>query len=378
MDGIGRSKASSPSHRAVALVQRFLRRRLKPIRRLRLLRISLWIVEGCEATSGAPLSIFHAGRDPIDPYFARLIFGDTYHVREAGGTWIWNLSRAIRRRGRGCALAFVEIRKSDPEPLRMLEGFHIPLWLVGECDLPCPQSILKATSVRSDLELIRRNELRSEITRDERHFDDFYENMYLPHVKRSHGEGAQIRSYGEVKKSFENGELLLIKQQEQVIAGLLIEYRDGVPQLQNLGARDGNRDYLRCGGVAALYYFALSALADQGHEKVGFGGSRAFLDDGVLRYKRKWGHRIVGVRGRSLVLRILKYSPGATAFLTAHPFIHQKDGALVAAVFDPSGHPASAKDLRRIERRYAHSGLAGFEFHSARSDRHPPAPPPPS
>jgi len=328
-------------------------------------------VEGREATTGAPLSIIYVGPGPIDPYLLRLVFGDTYHVREAGRSWSWNVPDAIRQRSRGCSLAFVEISKSDPKPLRTLEGFRIPLWIVGECDLPCATSILRSTSVRSDIDRVRRNELQFEFTRDERHFDDFYENMYVPHAKRSHGEAAHIGTRDQVKKYFANGELMLIRKADRTIAGMVIEYKDGMPHLKTLGARDGDRDHVRCGGVAALYFFALSALGEQGHTKAGFGASRAFLDDGVLCYKRKWGHRITGTRKQSLVLQILDDSPGSAAFLEAHPFIYRKDGALVAAVFSASGRAASAEDLQRIENRYAYSGLAGVEFHSALDVGHP-------
>jgi hypothetical protein len=357
--------AGSPGRKAQSSVRRarkFLRRSSR--RLVKRFRISLRVVEGREATSGAPLSILHTGRGRIDPYFARLAFGDSYQVREAGSTWLWNLPRAIRQQGRDCDLALVEIRKFGPRALRLVKGFQIPRWLIGECDLPCRASVLKNSSICSDLSRIRRNELYFEITRDEQHFDDFYQNMYLPHAKEAHGEAAFFRTHEELKQLLGNGELLLVLKDGQAIAGVLIEHKDGMPHLRSLGARDGNRDYLRFGGVAALYHFSIVCLAEQGHTKLGLGMSRAFTDDGVFRYKKKWGQRIVGSKRESLVLRALSSSPGATAFLVAHPFIHRKNGALVAAVFSPSDRAPSAEDRQRIENEYAQIGLPGVEFHS--------------
>jgi len=52
------------------------------------------------------------------------------------------------------------------------------------------------------------------------------------------------------------------------------------------GVRGGNREYVQAGAVAALYEFALRHAEEKGCRKVKFYRSRAFLQDGALRFKR--------------------------------------------------------------------------------------------
>lgn len=65
---------------------------------------------------------------------------------------------------------------------------------------------------RSALRKIRQHSLEFEITHDQRHFDDFYDNMYLPHIKLRYGDSALVVPRKRFQENFDKGELLLIKK----------------------------------------------------------------------------------------------------------------------------------------------------------------------
>ncbi|MEJ2340136.1 MAG: hypothetical protein P8Y15_14780, partial [Gemmatimonadales bacterium] len=66
-------------------------------------------MEGSEATSEQPLSVLCAS---VGTYLLDLAFGDSYRKHHVGKTWLWNLPRAVREKGQGCALALIGVR--DP------------------------------------------------------------------------------------------------------------------------------------------------------------------------------------------------------------------------------------------------------------------------
>ena len=86
--------------------------------------------------------------------------------------------------------------------------------------------------------------------------------------------------------------MILIKFKDQEIAGSLIAYKGHNARLWCFGIKDANPDYVKMGAFGALYYFSFQYLKNKGFKQVGVGGSRPFLNDGVLNYKKKWGLRI--------------------------------------------------------------------------------------
>ena len=96
-----------------------------------------------------------------------------------------------------------------------------------------------------------------------------------------------------MKAAFETGDLVLIKNQEETVAGGIVRYFDGGPYLWEMGIRDGDRGYLKEGVGTASYHLVLKYLEDKGYTNAFLGRSRAFLHDGVLRHKKKWSQRII-------------------------------------------------------------------------------------
>ena len=122
--------------------------------------------------------------------------------------------------------------------------------------------------------------------------------MYVPHITRIHGNKSFLVPYHEIKEKAKDCELLLIKNNKEYIAGLLIRYdsKKNIPRLWQLGIKDGNLVYVKAGAMGALYYYALNHLKEKGYKKVNFYLSRAFLNDGVLQYKKKWGFQVLPLR----------------------------------------------------------------------------------
>ena len=107
--------------------------------------------------------------------------------------------------------------------------------------------------------------------------------------------------------------------------------------LIELGVVPGDRVAAQVGkssDALALYLASLQRARELGYDRLGIGMSRPFLNDGLLRYKRKWGLRLNGEFGRGGVwLRFKPDSESARSFLCNNPFLHVSRGNIHGACF---------------------------------------------
>jgi hypothetical protein len=130
-----------------------------------------------------------------------------------------------------------------------------------------------------------------ETSRDPADLQVFYDTMYLPFL-RTHHQHPTILEFDYLLNNYlkKNGELLLIKKEDQVIAGGLCNLAGETYHLGTLGLKD--ESYTNEGAIAALYYYGIKLAYERGAKFVDLGLSRPFLSDGVVIYKRKWGGSI--------------------------------------------------------------------------------------
>lgn len=304
------------------------------------------------------MDVLCAACDRERNYLGGLIFRGPFREEYLGRAWIWSIPGMRGKWNRSSVLCLIQVSPFFSRFLGTDDGFFIPSWIIGEVDIPAASTVMNDDSVKSDLRRIRSNNLQFEVTRDIASFDDFYHNMYVPYIGGAYGRSAFIIPYEEKKMRFRNCDLLLIKKQDQPIAGMLIKYEKGRAGLWSLGILEGNPEHVRDGVVGALFHYALLYLEEKGFSKAGFGYSRAFLHDGVLKYKKKWGQRIVGVCRDGFVLKILLQTAGVQAFLQHNPFILKKGGLLHAAVFMDKEAPLTTNAFEQIRVDYSYPGLS--------------------
>ena len=77
--------------------------------------------------------------------------------------------------------------------------------------------------------------------------------------------------------------------------------------------RDGRQVLLRQGALVALYVHSLTPARQLGCTRILLGSSRAFLHDGLTRYKGKWMHGFNQDDGHITANHVLDKMPGQTA-----------------------------------------------------------------
>jgi len=322
------------------------------------IRPQVWRIAG--EVCGSPLTIsvcLYSTTLQFRNLAGNLIFGTSFRSSCLGRTWVWNTQR-VPKGASGFAMVMSE---TDASFLRLLRdgcGVLIPAWVYGEAALPRSRKEKQRLSAKYRNRKIRQHSLEFEITHDQRGFDDFWDNMLIPYARERFGEGAQLPPREGAQASFEKGELLLVRRQGEYISGLVITYEGECICLRWLGVRGGNREYVQAGAVAALYEFALRHAEEKGCRKVKFYRSRAFLQDGALRFKRTLSQRIVKADPHKFLLRIVSDSVATRAFLENSPFLFERFGKLYGAIFVNGEAPLTLAALRKINNEHFHPGMS--------------------
>lgn len=323
------------------------------------LKLDLWVIKGKEIKSSHELSIFFAGNAESKHYFIKSVFGDFYDEQYIGRAWLWRISHVVKKRRINPSLMITEVHHPLSVFYNKQKYFYVPGWVSLESDISIAMSkLMKSRSLKSDLSRIRKSKLDFELTNELDRFSDFYYNMYLPYTNKAHDNRAVIHQYEDMKSEFKNCDLLLLKKEQEYIAGILINYVKNKARLWSSGIKNGNLKYVtKDRAKGALYYFSILCLREKGFQTLEFGYSRAFLNDGALQYKKKWNPNISITPYRGFLIKPANKTDGVRSFLLNNPFIFYKKKKLNGAVFIESQESISIKQFKKIYKNYFLSGM---------------------
>lgn len=267
--------------------------------------------------------------------------------------------RAPEEISAGAGLALMPASESQHTWLDDGTWFSLPEWVRGAISLPLSEEVLRHDSVKTTNRLIRRHGYEYVIKRDEKAFEEFYYRMHEPYIRSIFGnEGACLDSFLHKRAASENFELILVQKKSkpgEYLTGFLIIYDPEGPRLWSLGVRDANDDIVREGGISALYTFCFQYLTERGFTTANVGGSRPFLRDGILNFKRRRAQRIIACQWESFGLKILRFTPGVKSFLLQNPFIFRSNGRPHGAIFADA--PLTAEKIIELHHKFFHPGF---------------------
>ena len=311
-------------------------------------KTDIWTIEG--KMGGVPqgtLRILFAGPEIDKNYFTGLAFenGKASHV---GKVSLWGLRALKKKLFTDCGLAIFRLER-DIYTRFFSEGnrFYIPGWVGGSTGTAVPD---ETHSRKNDIRKIKKYKFSYEVTQDEARFDDFYARMYLPYINGRYGNRAFLMSYQEMKKGAEICELMLVKKDGEYVAGNILVYEGDTARLWSLGIKDGRDDLIRTGVRGVTDYFCALHLRQKGYERMHYGYSRAFVNDGVLQFKKARGMSLIkSFPDFGFVITPLADSTCVRSFFSKNPFIFlNNQGRLEGAVFPDEKDLGTTEDFNNI------------------------------
>lgn len=282
-------------------------------------------------TNSNMIGVYITSADII-PYFVENFCGNTDTIK-IKRIYIWELVKFVKEYDNEENIILVDIHKCF---VRLFEdGFLVPPWIRQVMDLDKPiDKLLKKKEFK------KARKFHCEVLKDLYNLKYFYENMYVPYIKRRHTDSAYIESFEYLERILKRGELLFIKLGDQYVAAGLYEIIDDTYVFSKVGVLDDF--FVKEGALLATYYFGILRAKDINAKIVDLGQSRPLLSDGVLRHKRQMGARICEDK---MVNRMFYLKN-----VYRNPFICIEDEKLKAVVF-------SDKD-----KFIAEHSMSGLEF----------------
>jgi hypothetical protein len=217
------------------------------------------------------------------------------------------------------------------------------------------------------LRKIRKHGLQYRIVRDEDAIRRFYGEMYVPHLTNRFGSAAYIEPEWKVRYCAENGALMEILRDGEIVAGQVLFGDRQSLQLLWAGTSGGEFGQQSQGVFPALYYFGVLYAFENGYREADYCGSRPLLSDGIFQLKRRWGgHVYDGWSRDTLFFLPTNLGQANLSFLSRHPLIARCGHDLVGKVFLGT-EPVRPADVARVEQVYSTAGLRAIKLYSLQS-----------
>lgn len=223
----------------------------------------------------------------------------------------------------------VDLVLSEVPPLwgfstRKIGQLFIPAWIRQEIDLVAARqkygSLLPPSLGKEVKRQIRRHGYSAKFTTDEVAKRDFFFDFYRPYLQSRFGTDAVIVSDDIFLERSRGHELARLYSGETCIAGLLLIRKRSTLRFGWFGARHDPPDP---GASEVLDALCIYRAEEQGIKNIIMGHSRPCLTDGVVRYKKKFGARILGTRFPQPLLGISIRRPSLAVVngLQQHPLV---------------------------------------------------------
>lgn len=318
-------------------------------------------IRGSLRGDGATVTLLYVGRRRSNlTYLLRLIF-DRSAVLDEVRTVVPACRRAMARLATTCDVTIVDLGW----PYGNLFNRHgawleMPDWInmavVLEDDWDTVVKGFREDARRNDLRLIRRNNYRYVATTERDAIERFYDEIYVPFVRERHDADSVLAPRRHVVRQTQRGALLQVLRGEELVAAGTLYREDDVMYFLWMGVPLAHMDKPQ-GAVSALYYFGLRHAYDYGCYAADFTGTRAFLNDGAYRFKRKWGALVEDTFSPSQILvRPAAGSRAAAIFCERMPMLARTSEGLEAMVLFYE-NPLDRDDLTAVGKGFVCKGI---------------------
>lgn len=331
-------------------------------------RFPCHVLTGPEKNSGVPISVIYLGEGKSLDYIKSIFFQTSPDDSITDHYSLLEILCGIRPKIDGYDLRVCEFTPRVMRFIRSPGSFKTPDWI--EQVIPLDGSWeevvarFRKNTRTTDLRKVRKYNFAHDIVTDQKSIEYFYDNLYLPYLTQRFGDAFDVIDRDWLISVGKKGGLLRILDGDRVIAGVVIHYGEDYLDWIWTGALTGEDTAQENGAFSTLYYHSIKHAHDKGFSIIKLNNTRAFLNDGLHRYKRKWGAHIARSRSSewALLLDFNFHSTVTQHWLESTPFITERDGSFHANIFCYSDR--SNDDLVNHIQSFISPGIKGINIHS--------------
>jgi hypothetical protein len=336
---------------------------------VRLYKADAVLVEGAERETGRPFRAFYFGHYDNYAFVLGRAFSELRVVEKHEGCNSLHVRSWLARHAGDVSLLFADVELLFGRLLPTRDYLAIPQWVRQKYVVPETwEEVLgsfRKNTKKTDLRKVRKYGFEVRFARSEEAFREFYHRMYVPYLSRRFADEVIIEPEAKVLRQCRKGELMHIVREERVVAAVLLHLLGDRLAYVWVGVPDDVDDDLFKGAFSAMYYFTIRHGFERGCREIDFLGSRPLLNDGLFRYKRKWGTHVEDspVPRGDILLRPLHLDGPLRSFFTANHFV-VREGRGIAGQVLLDGEPATRDELAALVDRYHTKGLSGLRVFS--------------
>lgn len=326
-----------------------------------LFQFQIW--RGLERHSKQPIKVAYIGDLENSRYLQDLIFGKIPEETKSGALYWWQLKRAIRKIDKDIDLSLMEVQFPISVLFQNGDMLRVPRWVKQRVSIDpnwenVEQDIRRKTR-KEARRLIRKHAYQAHIAHGKKAATSFYDQIYRPYVFKRYGATAMVVSRRRFLRECRHGHILELLRDGDVVAASLIRPSGRQFSIVWTGIKT-DLDYKESAGASdVLDYFSLCYAHQHGYQFLDLGPSRPRLNDGLLRYKKKWGAALYTgkIPQGFFVVIPHNFTPVIRSMLAAANFITLEKGRLIGKVLvlkdiDPDG----------IEKRIRNDWADGLEI----------------
>jgi hypothetical protein len=308
--------------------------------------------------SGGILSILRTGTSDCQTeyYFSGQVFTEILEQHPLGRIWFWTLPKLAKNNG--CAFILARVASSRAPFAQWLldrkhhRSIHLPVLVELNVDVTDMERVLRSDSLRSDLRVIKKYGHHFSISRNMEEIKTFIREYHDPYVKVAHGFDMIEMDFQRVLATCLTDEmpapweLLKVELAGEWVAGMLLVNGKDRAALMELGVKNADRSLVKRGALSAAYWLSVEYLRSQGHKRVSFMHTRPFLNNGVLRYKLKYGQSMRIARPEDgFLLSFDQENPATREVLFQQPLLAFQKNGLCAVLFTNGSDESSDNTL---------------------------------
>jgi len=303
--------------------------------------VAVTLLRGIARHGGEPATMLVAGRVKRVGWLVDRFFAVPPERESLGHVPAWRLARSLRQARGSADLTVAHVARLSARFLGFGEDYMaVPDWIGMRLAAPFDPAAAarRSHSLSDDLRRVRTGRWSAEVSHRAADVAAFYREMYVPFVRNRHRENAYVQPARRMRRAFRRGGILWILRGGERRAGLVFEHRRGTLRLVAIGTAGGDPEVVKEGAIAAIYLHTIEYARRAGCADIDLRGSRPSLDDGITRYKRKWGASLYD-RPDVLTTTLVHWhrmTPAVEAFLAGTSLVFRDGGGLSAlAVADP-------------------------------------------
>ena len=327
------------------------------------LQLTCYIVSGKDKTTNLPLTIMFLGESNKFSYLLDQLFCEKPHIKNLGKKSLRAISDIYKKNKNDIDAFFI---RCDRFYCRFLEKNGckvIPEYVSNKVDVSKDFSDIYKSfskSAKEDIRKVKKEGFSYEITDELNKIKFFYERMYIPYSYKRYGNLAICATFSTIRHLVGRGsKLMFIKKDNDYLLGSLFFFENNTVIGTHAGIIDGQIELLKKGVSSASYYYAIVYSKKINAKYLDFGSSKPFLNDGLFRYKKKWGAIVEPLKSSFSVFgfKTIYEKDNIKQFLLNNPFISKHKNNLEGNVFLSIDMKSNVEEVQHLLKNYNTDGL---------------------